>query len=253
MVNVFEEVDEQLRSQRFEALIRHGWPFAVAGVVALLIGALGFWGWTSHEANEQAKASAAYQKALDAAARGDIAAAGKGFAELATSAPPAYRALSLMQQSQISIQQNNITAAVGQLDQAGKIAPDAVMADDARLKAALLLIDTAPIADIEARLAPLTAPKAPFRVLAIEARAMAELQAGNLAAAKSGLQVLTLSQDVSQGAQTRARAALDLIKSGTAASVGAAAKAAAALPQNKIPALPQGMPTGVPGGPGESQ
>jgi hypothetical protein len=87
VVDVFEEVDEQLRSQRFETLISRGWPFVAAAAAAALLGALGLWGWNAHEADAEAKASASYQKALDAAARGDADAAGRGFQALAAGAP----------------------------------------------------------------------------------------------------------------------------------------------------------------------
>jgi hypothetical protein len=253
VVDVFEEVDEQLRSQRFETLISRGWPFVAAAAAAALLGALGLWGWNAHEADAEAKASASYQKALDAAARGDADAAGRGFQALAAGAPPAYRSLSLMQEAQLALQKNRTAEAVADLDQAAKVAPILVMADGARLRAAMLVMDKAPLAEVEGRLAPLLGPNAPYRALALEARAMARLQAGRFAEAKTDFEVLGLSQDVSQAAQTRAHAALDLIRSGAASAVGAAARAALALPQDQIPTLPPGPSVGAPGGAGDAQ
>jgi hypothetical protein len=230
VADIFQEVDEQLRSQQYETLLRRGWPFAAAAAGAALIVALGFWGWTKHEADEQAKASIAYQAGLDAAGRGDIAAADQKFTEVATSGPPAYRALALMQDAQIRLDQKKTDEAVRLFDQAAKAAPDPIIGDIARLKAAWVLTDTRPLPEVEARLTPLTGAKSPYRALAREALAMARLQAGKLDEAKGDFAVLSLSQDVSQAAQSRAHAAADLIQSGSAAVLPAAIKAAAALP-----------------------
>lgn len=233
MVNVFDEVDEQLRSQRYENLVRRGWPFAAAAVGAVLIAALGIWGWNHHEAEEEAKASIAYQAAFDTEAKGDFASAYRSFQALAASAPAAYRALSLMQEAQIALDHRTSEEAVKLLDQAAKAAPDPIIADAARLKAALILLDRSPLADVEARLKPLEAAKAPYRAMALEASAMAKLNAGQINDAKSAFEVLTLSQDVSPSAQNRARAALALIASGSAGTVPAVVKAAAAVPADK--------------------
>ena len=53
-----------------------------------------------------------------------------------------------------------------------------LIADAARLKSALALMDTAPYADIETRLKPLLDEKRPYRIAAREALAMAKLKAG---------------------------------------------------------------------------
>ncbi len=230
MADVFQEVDEQLRSQRYESILRQGWPFAVAAAGVLLIGALGIWGWSEHQKGEEGKASVTYQAGLDAAGKGDAAAAEKQFAEVSASGPPAYKALALMQQAQIRLDRKRPDDAVRLFDQAAKAAPDAVIGDAARLKAAWLLIDSHPLSEVEPRLTPLTGVKSPYRSLAREALAMAYLRAGKLDEAKGAFAVLALSQDASQSAQARAHAAMDMIKSGSGAIVPAAIANAATLP-----------------------
>ena len=131
---------------------------------------------------------------------------------------------------------NNTASAVQLLDRAAKTAPDDVVADAARLKAAYLLMDTRPLTEVEARLTVLTGDKRPYRMLAREALGLARLQAGQVDAARRDFEVLSLSQDVSQAARARAQAALSLIQSGTAGSLPAATKLAAALPPMALPA-----------------
>ncbi len=239
MADIFQEVDEQLRSQQVQTLLRRWWPFAAAAAGVALIIALGVWGWNKHEADQDAKASIAYQAGLDAAGKGDVALADQKFAEVATSGRSGYRALALMQEAQIRLDQKKPDDAVRLFDQAAKVAPDAIIGDAARLKAAWILTDTQPLAEIEARLTPLTGVKSPYRSLAREALAMARLQAGKLDEAKGDFAVLSLSQDVSPSAQARAHAASDLIQSGSAAGLPAAIKAAAVLPpQLAMPSPP---------------
>jgi hypothetical protein len=235
VADVFQEVDEQLRSQQLQSLLRRGWPFAAAAAGLALIVALGIWGWGKHQADQEAKASIAYQAGLDAAGKGDTITADQKFADVAASGPPAYRALALMKEAQIRLEQKKSDDAVRLFDQAAKAAPDVIIGDAARLKAAWALTDTRPLAEIEARLTPLTGVKSPYRSLAREALAMARLQAGKLEEAKGDFTVLSLSEDASQAAQARAHAAIDLIQSGTAASLPAAIKAAAAAPIATLP------------------
>jgi hypothetical protein len=236
VADIFQEVDEQLRSQQLQSLLLRGWPFAAAAAALALMVALGIWGWNKHEAEQDAKASIAYQAGMDAAGKGDVITAGQKFSDVAASGPPAYRALALMQEAQISLDQKKPDDAVRLFDQAAKAAPDAIIGDVARLKAAWVLTDTRPLAEVEARLTPLTGVKSPYRSLAREALAMARLQAGKLQEAKGDFTVLSLSEDVSQSAQARAHAAIDMIQSGSAAILPAAIKVATNAPP--LPATP---------------
>jgi hypothetical protein len=237
VADVFDEVEEQIRSQRYESMLRRGWPFAAAAAGAALIVALGVWGWNKHEASEDAKASIAYQSGLDAAGKGDSATAEQAFASVAASGPGAYRALALMQEAQLRLNDKKTDDAVRLFDQAAKVAPDLIIGDAARLKAAWLLLDASPLPVLEARLTPLTGVKSPYRSLAREALAMARLRAGKLDEAKGDFSVLSLSTDVSPAAQARAHAAADLIQSGSAAVLPAAVQAAAILPP-QLAAMP---------------
>ena len=55
MVDVFEQVEEELRSDRYKRLARTWLPVAAVVVIVALIGALGWWGWDSYQSNRAAK------------------------------------------------------------------------------------------------------------------------------------------------------------------------------------------------------
>ncbi len=251
MADVFEEVEEELRSARYQSLIQKGWPYAAALIIIALLVTLGIWGFGKHQASEEAKASVTYARALESLSAGDPVGADRKFAVLSASAPAGYRALSLMQQAGVRVVQNKPEEAVRLLDQAAKTAPNNIMGDAARLKAAYLLMDTRPLAEIEARLTPLTGEKRPYKMLAREALGMAHLQAGKLDAARGDFAVLSLSQDVSDQTRARAQAALALIQSGTAGALPAATKLAASLPPTF--AVPPPHPTTIPAQAGAAQ
>lgn len=230
MADIFTEVDEDLRQERALDLLKRMWPWIAGALLFALVVALGWWGWSSWTRGQEAKASAAYGKALDALAANKLDEADKGFAEAGKVGSSGYKALSLMQQAGIRLIRNKPADAVTLLDQAAKSTRSPLIADAAALEAAMATLDTAPLAQTQTRLQPLTAVGRPYRDSAREALAFAKLAAGRAADARSDLAALSLQPDVSDGARARARAAMALIDSGGAAVLPAAVKADLALP-----------------------
>ena len=240
MVDVFEEVEEQLRSDRYRSLAQSWAPWVFGVLLAVLAAALAYWGYSEYEKQGAQKASLAYSAGLDAMQSGDAKTAGEQFAKAAAGTSAAYRTLAVMQQAAIKIGTNDTKGAVALLDQAAQIAPSPVLADAARLKAAYALFDTASEADIEARLNPLAEKDRPYRALAREGLAMAKLRAGKTAEAKAEFKILTTMLDAPQDMHQRAQAAIALIDSGTATAIPAAVKTALALPPGMMQAPPMG-------------
>jgi hypothetical protein len=230
VVDVFEEVEEQLRSDRYKSLAQRWIPWIVGVLAAVLLAALGVWGYTAYQQQGAAKASLAYAAGLDALTAGSKADAARHFADAANGSSVIYRCLAVMQQAALKVDDKDIPGAVALFDQAAKIAPNDALGDAARLKAAYLLFDTAPLADLQARLQPLADAKRPYRAMAREALAMAELRDGKLAQAKADLKVLNTMLDAPDDLRQRAQATITLIDGGTANAVPAATKAALTLP-----------------------
>jgi hypothetical protein len=230
VVDVFEEVDERLRSDRYRTLALKGLPWALAAVAAIAAAVAIVWGLQAYSDANAQKASQAYARGLDALARGDAAAAFNQFGEAATSPSKAYRALALMQQAGIRLDRRRTPEAVALFDRAAAAAPNDVIGDAARLKSALALLDTAAYGDIEARLKPLMAPQHPYGAQAREALAMAKLNAGRISDARSDFVVLSLLPSATDDIRERAHAATTLIDSGSAAALPSIVKAALALP-----------------------
>ncbi|MHB8284485.1 MAG: tetratricopeptide repeat protein [Caulobacteraceae bacterium] len=243
MADVFNEVDEQVRSAQLQHLFRRGWPYAVGVAVVALVIALAAWGLNQREISQNAAASERYAKAMQTLANGDAKGADANFADLSHTAPKAYRALAYMQQAGIALKRNDAPAAIALLDQAAQVAPNLIMADTARLQAAYAAMDVDSYADVRARLAPLAETGRPYRMMAHEALGVLELANGHIPQARGDLQIVSLSSDATDAARNRAAAALDLIKSGAWSSLAPLAKASVGLtPQAPPPTAPGAMP-----------
>ena len=128
----------------------------------------------------------------------------------------------------LAVTANNIPEAIRLFDEAAKASRDPILSDPAALKAAFLAMDTASLADVEGRLEPLTGDDRPLRAFAQEALAMARLQNGKTAEARTAFVQLQLGQDVPEPVRQRAQAAIAMIDAGTAGALPAIVKAAAA-------------------------
>ena len=251
MVDVFDQVEEELRSDRYKRLARTWLPVVGGVLLVALIAALAWWGWQKMETSKADKASIAYQRGLESLEAGNPVGADAAFIQAVDEGNGAYKALALQQRAGIAVEANRIPDAVELLDEAAAATRDPLLADGARWKAALLLIDTATLEDIQARLEPLTEEGRPFRAFARESLALAQLQHGKATEARSTLVVLKNSLDTPQEISQRADVIIGSIDAGTvpnlksiteamAAAEASAARAAAARPQGgqSAPAAP---------------
>ncbi|WP_374596626.1 tetratricopeptide repeat protein [Brevundimonas sp.] len=243
MVDVFEQVEEELRSDRYKRLART-WLPVVGGVLLIaLIAALSWWGWDSWQTSKADKASVAYDRGLDSLEAGNPIGADAAFVQAAKEGNGAYKALALQMRAQIAVDANRIPDAIRHLDDAAKATRDPILSDIAALKAAWLVMDTnASLADVEGRLEPLTGDKRPYRYDAREALAMARLQAGQTAEARQALVLLKNDLDAPQPVIQRAGAVVEAIDGGVAANLSALLQT-----MRNLPAPVATPPAGAPG------
>jgi len=246
VVDIFEEVEGELRVERYKSLGMRILPWVLAGLFAGLLIAGGAWAVISSRERASAEASENFAAALKTAESRDYDTA---FAEFEKVSPRArsYKALALSHQGAIRVIQGKNREASALFDKAAQIAPGGdlgqMIADSARLKSALALMDEASFADIETRLKPLLEEGRPYRPLAREALAFAKLKDGKVKEAREDFVVLSLMQAAPQGVRDRSNGAIAMIDSGLAAQTGAVTKAAVALPPPPIerPAGPGGF------------
>jgi hypothetical protein len=240
LVDVFDEVEEQLRSDRYRTLARSWAPWAggVALVVVLAVG--GYWGWSTWQDSLAAKASDGFAAGVEALQAGDEAKAFSSFEQVAKTGNPAFKSMALMAQGGMRLQAGEAGDAAGFFDRAADADKDPLFSDQARLKSALALMDTAPYAQTEAKLMPLMGDKRPYRLQAKEALAFARLMAGNVKDARRDFVALQTMLGVSESMRQRANLALQTIDSGSAKTLPAIVKQSLATPPS--PPQPQFSP-----------
>lgn len=219
MVDVFDQVEEELRSARYKRLAMTWLPVAGGVLLIALIAALAWWGWQKVETDKADKASIAYERGLESMGANNPVGADAAFVQAAAEGNGAYRSLALQQRAEIAVMAGKIPEAVAFLDDAAKASRDSILADAARLKAVWLLMDTATLADIEARLEPLTGDKRPYRAFAREALAMAQLQHGKTAEARAALVLLKADLDTPPPVAERAGVAIEAIDGGAVENI----------------------------------
>ena len=230
MVDFIEEVEEQLRSDRYRAFARRAWPWFAGLLGAVIIAFLGVWGYQTWQERNIAAASVTYDKALTELVQGDQTGAYNDFGPIARSGPAGYKTLALLEQGNIRLAAGKADDAAALFDQAARAAPNPTLHDLAALRAALAVVDSAPLVQLQARLTPLIGEKKPFDLQAREALAMAKLAAGKTAEARNDFTALTITLGVSAQMRERAQAAIALIDAGEVPALLAAAKAAATMP-----------------------
>jgi len=223
LVDVFDEVEEELRKERYQALLRQWGPWVGGAAAAIVVAVAGYqlWEWRSGVTADEA--SAQYMEAAEALAAGDVENAETGFAQLAESGPRGYAALALLRQGEIALQQGRADEAGRLFEQAAERAPDATTGQLARYKAALARFDGLSYDDLTVRLDPLTQGAAPFGALARELMGAAAIRDERWDEARSTYELLSVAIDAPPGVARRASEALVYIRQNAPAEPAAAA------------------------------
>ncbi len=248
MSDLFDETEENLRADKWAAIVKAGLPWVVGGLGALLVGAVAVWGWGAFQKHIGDGASEAYEAAVDAGAKGEKTTAKAKFEEATKAGSASYKALALMQLGGMALDDGDAKTALKDFDDAAKASSEPMLHDLAAYKAALLAMDSESFAEVQKRLEPLTKEGRPNAALAREALALAKLQSGDAKGARSDLNVLSLTLGTPDGVKSRAQAMVAAIDSGAYDTAKAAMKLPEAKAAPQMPGLPAGMmpPQGQP-------
>lgn len=211
MTDIFDEVEENIRQERFAQLFKRYGLLALLVVVLVLAGV---GGWQAYEYWQRQQA-ASFGEELDAGtellAKNDLAGAEAKFTALIAKASPGYKAAALMERAGARVAQGDNENALKDLDEAVKVAPEPTMKDLARLKAALVAADFQDFKTLEPRLTKMIEDAGPFQFQARELLGMEALEAGEPEKAREQFDFLTLALEAPEGVRERAGVALAVI------------------------------------------
>lgn len=211
MADAFDEVEEELRRERYQALLRKWGPW-VAGVAAVIVlGAAGYQYWSATARQAAEAASDAYQAAASLYEAGALDEADAAFAALAENGPRGYAALALMRRAAIAQAGGDAAEAARLFEAAGERSPDPMTRDLARYRAVLAEFSDLSLDDLMLRLEPLARADSAVGPLARELMAAAALRDQRWDDARGRYELLTFALDAPSGVQRRAREALAYI------------------------------------------
>lgn len=196
-----DEVTEEVRKDRLYALYRkYGWIALLA--VVLLVGGAAANEW--RKASARAEAQAAGDALLSALEGSTPEARAEAFAAMELPQDAGRRAVALLLRAGTEAELGDKAAARASLEQ---VAADndlpAEMRDLAILKSAILAGGEVAPEERIARLSPIAVPGGPYRLLALEQIALAEIEAGDTAKALETLTGIAADAGVTQDLRTR--------------------------------------------------
>jgi hypothetical protein len=200
---IFDEVQEEVRREQLKKLWER-YSTLIVTVAFLIVGGVG--GWRAYlywEGKKAQEAGAQFVAAAKLAEQQKGAEAEAAFLKIANEAPQGYRMLARFRAA-AELATRDAQGAVKLYDE---IAADRNVGqserDLAALRAAGLLVDTAPYADIKARLEPLTATNRTYRHSARELLAVSAWRNKDMTAARQWID--TINTDVLSPQTLRSR------------------------------------------------
>ena len=172
MSEIFNEIDEDLRREQLKKLWERYSIFIIAGAI-LIIAAVGGWrGYQYLEAKKAAEAGAAFEAAITLSEEGKKSEAEAAFAKIVADGSKGYRVLARLRAAADAAAADPKAAAKLYDAIAADPAVSASQQDLARIRAAGLLMESEPYAEMRQRLEPATGEGRTFRHTARELLAL---------------------------------------------------------------------------------
>ena len=214
MVDIFDEVDEDVRRERMQESAKKYGPIVGFVVVLVIAGVAGTTLWREHQANKAAEAGNAYLAAGALLAEDKAAEAATAFAAIPDDSGDGYAALARMREAEAHEKAGNRAAALQALHAVEALEAPERYKELAKLLALGLRSYNEDAATLLPLVDPLSAPGRPWSALANEYAAMLEWKLGKLDAAKARLQAISADTSAPMGLRTRADAALTAFPKG---------------------------------------
>ncbi len=207
MSDIFHEVDEEVRREQLQKLWDQYGPYFIALAVLVVAGVAAWRGYDYWQSKKAAEFGAQFNAAAILSEQGKHDEAEKEFARIATQGTSGYRVLARMREAAEIAERDPKAAITAYDDLAASAATGQPLQDLAALRAGMILVDSAPLAEITRRLEPLAGTGAPFRHSARELLAFAAWKAGDAAAMRKWYQLVREDAEIAvRAAQPRGRA-----------------------------------------------
>ena len=188
--NIFQEIDEELRSDRMRALWRRFGPFVIGAAVAVVVIVAVNEGWTWYHANNAAQSSDELYAAFDAIDGGDLAAAQTQLDTLIADGSGSYPVLAQFRKAGVLAKEGKIDEAVAAYDALANSQSNAHLRELALVLGGTLMVDAGTLGDVESRVGSIAAEGSALRNAARETLGLAQYKAGDFAAAQANFEAV---------------------------------------------------------------
>ena len=217
MVDIFDEVEEELREERMKEILKKygGLIFAACVLVVLAVG--GWRGWSWYQGQQDQDAASRYFAASARTEVSGVAGVNRpeaitAFEAITTTAPHGYAVLARLRAAALRADAGDLAGASAEWDRvAADSSADPLLRDLASLTWCFYHADKDDPALVEGRLKPLAAPGNAWRSLAQEQLALLALKQGQTEAARTQLKKLAEDTTAPTGVRGRAGALLDRV------------------------------------------
>jgi hypothetical protein len=216
MSDIFREVDEDLRHEQYKRIWARFGSYVIGLAVLIVVGVGGWQLWEYWQVRAAEETGDRFIAALQLAEEGKHQEAIAALEEVADDGSGRYPVLADFRVASEKAAAGDSQGAIEAFDAlaASSNTPVAVR-PIARLRAALMLVDTASLADLEARIADLAGTGEPWRHSAREILGLAAWRAGDLETARTYYEQIAADQEKPADLQTRAEFMLALIRART--------------------------------------
>ena len=211
MADIFHEVDEEVRRERLQKLWDR-YSIYIIGLAVLIVAAIGAWrGYEYWQAKQAAAAGAAFESALSLSEAGKHAEAESAFAKVAAEAPAGYRTLARLRAAAELAQTKRADAVKAYDELAADTSLGATLQDLAAVRAGMLMVDKAPLSEMQHRLDSVAEPGHAFRHSARELLALSAWRNHDFTAARRYIDMIATDAETPAGARARAEVLSALI------------------------------------------
>ena len=214
MGDLFREIDEELRQDRYERLWQSYGKYAIGIGMALVVSVIGWKAWDHHTVSERQAQSQQFSNAGRLLQEGKKTEAAALFANLAERSSGGYRALSRFHQAALRADSGDKDGAISLYEAlAQDTGLDRTLREAANIFVVMLLLDDAKSDGMamQTRLEPLMKADGPWRHAARELSGLLALRSGDGNAARGHFRKIADDLNAPQGMRARAVQVLAVI------------------------------------------
>lgn len=188
--NIFQEIDEELRSDRMRALWRRFAPYVIGAAVGVVALVAVNEGWTWYHANNAAQSSDELYSAFELIDGGDLVAAQTQLDTLMADGSGSYPVLAQFRKAGVLAREGKAAEAVAAYDGLANSQSNARLRELALVLGGTLMVDAGTLADVESRVGSIAVEGNALRNAARETLGLAQYKAGDFAAAQASFEAV---------------------------------------------------------------